>query len=119
TTVSRMTASISFVNAKLNSDEAIPDYLVHLTSLKDQILECGGTVDESMFKGLMFQGFPVEYDVIKTNARISGNALSVDDVKDQILEQYRLSQQDMMQINVLNSETKAYATQHQQERLSG
>src|SRR5438552_2311610 len=89
TTVSRMTASINFVNAKLNSDEAIPDYFVCLTSWKDRILECGSTVDESMFKGLMFRGFPVQYDVIKTNARISENALSADDVKDQILEQYQ------------------------------
>jgi len=105
-----MTASINFINAKLNSGEAIPDYLIHLTSLKDRILECGGTVDESMFKGLIFRGFPVEYNVIKTNGRISGNALSVDDVKDQILEQYHLSQQDMMQINVLKSEAKAYTT---------
>ena len=119
TTVSRMTASINFVNARLNPDELIPDYLVRLTGLKDRIVECGGTVDESMFKGLMFRGFPDEYNVIKTNARINGDTLTVDDVKDQILEQYRLSQQDMMQIDVPSSETKAYATQHQQERFSG
>ncbi len=119
TTVSRMTASINFVNARLNPDELIPDYLVRLTGLKDRIVECGGTVDESMFKGLMFLCFHDEYNVIKTNARINGDTLTVDDVKDQILEQYRLSQQDMMQIDVPSSETKAYATQHQQEQFSG
>jgi len=81
TTVSRMTASINFVNARLNSDELIPDYLVRLTGLKDRIVECGGTVDESMFKGLMFRGFPDEYNVITTNARINGDTLTMDDVK--------------------------------------
>ena len=110
TTVSRMTTLINFVNARLNPNELIPDYLVRLTGLKDCIVECGGTVDESMFKGLMFRGFSNEYNVIKTNARINGDTLTVDDVKDQILEQYRLSQQDMMQIDIPSSETKAYAT---------
>ena len=46
TTVSSMTASISFVNAKLNPNEAIPDYLARLPGLKDRVVECGGTVDE-------------------------------------------------------------------------
>ena len=59
-----MIVSINFVNAKLNSNEAIPDYLVHLTGLKDRLVECGGAVDESMFKGLMFQGLAEEYNVI-------------------------------------------------------
>jgi len=82
TTVSRMTASINFVNAKLNIDESIPDYLVRLTGLKDRIIECGGTVDESMYKGLMFRGLLDEFKVIKANARINGDNLSADDVKD-------------------------------------
>src|SRR5437762_1737259 len=64
-----MTASINFVNAHLNPDEAIPDYLVGLTGLKDRMVECGDTVDESIFKGLMFQGLSKEYNVIKTNVK--------------------------------------------------
>src|SRR4030095_14944996 len=119
TTVSRMTASINFVNAKLNMDESIPDYLVRLTALKDRIVECGGTVDESMYKGLMFQGLPDEFDVIKANARINGDNLSADDVKDQILEQHRINQQEMMQADTTHNDAKAYATHHQQPGNSG
>ena len=36
TTVRRM--RVSFINVKLNSDKAIPDYLVCLTNLNDQII---------------------------------------------------------------------------------
>ena len=44
-----------------------------------------------MYKGLMFQGLPEEFEVIKANATINGDDLSTDNVKDQILEQYRIT----------------------------
>ena len=54
TNASCMILFTNFVNATIKSDELVPDYLARLTSLKDRVVECGGTVDESMYKGLMF-----------------------------------------------------------------
>ena len=94
-----MTALLNFVNAAYNLSESVPDSLAHLTSLKNRIVECGGTMDDSMYKVLVFRGLPSDYDVIKEDSRINGltnKAVSPEDVKGQILEQYRVSQQEAM-----------------------
>ena len=113
TDMSRMTAWMNFINAKINDNELVPNYLLRLARYKIRCEECGSTVDETMYKSLMLNSLPEEYNAVKANARVSSNMMTAEEVKDQILEQYRVicHESDFSKSSSGNS-MKSYATRY-------
>jgi hypothetical protein len=72
--------------------ESVPDYLARLQRLRDRFAECGGVVNEEMYKGKMFENLPDDYKGLETSVNFSAG-VSSEEVKDHILEHYRLVQQ--------------------------
>ena len=94
TTVSRISAGCDFANARMNGDsESVPEYLTRLQRLRDHFADCGGIVDEAMYKGKMFEGLPDGYHALEANVKINGDDVLPEEVKDHILEHYRVVQQ--------------------------
>jgi hypothetical protein len=113
TTVSRITAGCDFANARMNLDsESVPDYLARLQRLRDRFAECGGTIDEAMYKGNMFEGLPDDFKVLEGNVKFTSDDVAAEEVKDHILEHYRLLQQRMNAAPSGTSNVKAYHTQY-------
>ncbi len=50
---------------------------------------------DAMYKGKMFEGLPEGYHALEANVKINGEDVSPKEVKDHILEHYRLVQQRM------------------------
>jgi len=111
TTVSRISAGCDFANARMNDSELVPEYLVRLQRLRDRFAECGGTIDDAMYKGKMFEGLPEGYHALEANVKINGEDVSPEEVKDHILEHYRLVQQRSNAASG-TSDVKAYSTQY-------
>ena len=108
TTVSRITAGCDFANAQMNCDsESVPEYLTRLQRLSDHFADCG---DEAMYKGKMFERLPKGYEALAVSVMLNGDRVSPEEVKDQILEHYRLMQQRTNGPSD-TSNTKAYTAQ--------
>ena len=112
TDMSKMTAWMNFINARLSDDESVPDYLLRLARYKTRCLECGSTVDETMHKSLMLNTLPDAYNAIKANAMVSSNMMTAEEVKDQILEQYRVVSHVSEHSGKDGKGAKAFTTQH-------
>ena len=119
TTVNRISAGCDFANAHMNCDsESVPEYLTRLQRLRDHFADCGGVVDEAMYKGKMFERLPEGYDALAVSVMLNGDRVSPEEVKDQIFEHYRLMQQHTNGSSG-TSNTKAYTAQQRANFGSG
>ena len=119
TTVSRISAGCDFANAHMNCDsESVPEYLTRLQGLRDHFADCGGIVDEAMYKGKMFERLPKGYEALAVSVMLNGDRVSPEEVKDQILEHYRLMQQHTNDSSG-TSNAKAYTAQQRGNSGSG
>ena len=92
--INRISADCDFVNACMNDDsELVSEYLIHLQCLRNHFANCDDIIDEAMYKEKMFEGLPEGYHALKANIKINDDDVSSEEVKNHILEHYRLIQQ--------------------------
>ena len=89
--INRISVSCNFVNACMNVDfESIPEYLTHLQYLRNHFMNYDEIVDEVMYKEKIFEDLLEGYHALKTNVKINDDDISSEEIKDHILEHYRL-----------------------------
>ena len=91
--ISRISAGCDFINARMNGDsELVSEYLTCFQYLRNHFADCDDIVDEAMYKKKMFEDLLDDYHALKINVKINDDDILPEEIKDYILEHYRLVQ---------------------------
>ena len=92
--INRISTGCDFANARMNGDfESVSEYLIHLQCLRNHFANCDDIVDEVMYKEKMFEDLLDDYHALEINVKINDDNILLEEIKDHILEHYRLIQQ--------------------------